>query len=335
MKRFLPAVVAVLVLVALAVVLRDGDRPPERHVPLGAAVSTRWLDSDARYRRVIARNFDSVTPENELKMAYTQPRRGRYDFGPADRVVDEARLRGKEVRGHTLVWHGQIPRWVTRGGLGKRALARVMREHIATVVRRYRGKVHEWDVVNEALEDFGGWRPSVWYRTLGPGYVEQAFQAAHAADPSARLYYNDNLGRDRAAKWLAIRRLVVYLKRQGVPIHGVGIQNHVTTASYPGREEMETNLRLLEKLGVDVQITEMDVTTSQGPSEDALGLQARAYRDAAEACAAVRACKRFTVWGVADQFSWRGGHERPLLFDSHYRRKPAYAPLREALGGSG
>jgi endo-1,4-beta-xylanase len=197
---------------------------------------------------------------------------------------------------------------------------------------RYKQQVREWDVVNEALDDRGRYRSNPWLATLGPRYVELAFRMAREADPTAKLFYNEFAADVAGVKRDATYNLVRGLKAKGL-IDGVGLQMHRTLADAPSREQLEETLRLYESLGLEVQITEMDVLAGGDTSlVDRLTIQAGAFRRAAEACAAVLACKRFTVWGVADKYSWMGADQLPLLFDSNFAAKPALGAVREVLG---
>lgn len=307
---------------------------PLRTVPLGTAVDLHDLRHDAGYEQALRDTYVSITPENEMKMDWLQPARGRWNFAAADALVAYAGEHGLAIRGHALIFGEQTPPWVSREWLFGNP-ARTMRTHIHTVMRRYAGRVGVWDVVNEAFDDYGGFKANAWSRMLGPEYVEMAFRYAREADPTAKLFYNEINAETDNPKRAATLRLVERLKEKGL-IDGVGLQMHTAVGWAPTRRELESTLREYQRIGVEVEITEMDVVMGglDAPESIDSGLlgQADAYRDAATACAAVAACKRFTVWGVADAYSWKGMDQRPLLLDGALQAKPALHAVRQAIG---
>lgn len=306
--------------------------PLGRYVPLGAAVQLKYIKQDAGFDDAFKREFVSMTPENEMKMEWLQPERGRWNFTAADALVAHARAYGKDVRGHALIFGTATPPWVKRILLSHDAAA-AMRTHIHTVMRRYRDSVREWDVVNEALGSGGTYRSNAWTEKLGSQYVEMAFRYAREADPTAKLVYNEFDADTAGPKRDATAGLVRKLKDKGL-VDAVGLQMHRSLADAPTREQLEETMRIYEQMGVEVQVTEMDVLAGgAGSLTDRLIIQAEAYRRAAQACAAVAACTRFTVWGVTDRYSWMGVDQLPLLLDAGGAEKPALAAVREVLGG--
>ncbi|MGY4274482.1 endo-1,4-beta-xylanase [Streptomyces sp. M18.1] len=291
----------------------------------GTAVAAGHL-GEADYAATLDREFNSATPENEMKWDATEPSRGTFTFSAADRVVDHARAQGMDVRGHTLVWHSQLPSWV--GALGAADLRAAMNDHINQVMGRYKGQIHSWDVVNEAFQDGGSGarRSSPFQDKLGDGYIEEAFRTARAADPAAKLCYNDYNTDGVNAKSTAVYTMVKDFKARGVPIDCVGFQGHFNSNS-PVPADLRANLQRFADLGVDVQITELDI-------EGSGTAQADAYARVVDACLAVDRCTGITVWGVTDKYSWRSGGT-PLLFDGNYEAKPAYDAVLAALGGDG
>ena len=287
----------------------------------GVAVRADRLD-DAGYAAALTA-FGSVTPENELKWEISEPADGGYDFGPADRIVDFATRHGMAVRGHALVWHLQNPGWLD--DLSPAELRTALTDHIRTLMRRYAGRIGEWDVVNEAVDDSGQLRRSVWLDKLGPGYIALAFRLARAADPGAKLFYNDYGAEGEGTKADAVYRLVTRLVRQGVPIDGVGLQGHVDTASPPG---YAANIARFARLGLRVELTELDVRTKGAE----VAAQARQYARMVDGC---RPCTRFTVWGLDDADSWvpdaYPGFGDATLLDGELRPKPAFGAFRAAL----
>ncbi|MHB9856779.1 non-reducing end alpha-L-arabinofuranosidase family hydrolase [Streptomyces sp. YIM S03343] len=288
----------------------------------GTAVAAGRL-GDGTYTTVLDREFNAVTPENEMKWDTTERSRGSFDFGPADQIVNRAASRGQRVRGHTLVWHSQLPGWV-KSITDANTLRSVMSNHITTVMNHYKGRIYAWDVVNEAFADGGSGqhRPSVFQDLLGDGFIEQAFRTARTADPSAKLCYNDYSIEDwNAAKTQGVYRMVRDFKSRGVPIDCVGFQAHFGTGGPPA--SLQTTLSNFAALGVDVQITELDIAQAS-PT---------AYANTVRACMNVARCTGITVWGIRDSDSWRSG-ENPLLFDRNGNKKPAYQTALTALGGA-
>ncbi|MDX3641623.1 non-reducing end alpha-L-arabinofuranosidase family hydrolase [Streptomyces sp. MB09-02B] len=288
----------------------------------GAAVAAGRL-GDGTYTGILDREFNSVTPENEMKWDATERSRGQFTFGPADQIVNRAAARGQRLRGHTLVWHSQLPNWVS-SITDANTLRSVMNHHITTVMNRYKGRIHSWDVVNEAFADGGSGqhRPSVFQNLLGNGFIEQAFRTARTADPAAKLCYNDyNIEDWNAAKTQGVYRMVRDFKARGVPIDCVGLQAHFGAGGPPA--SFRTTLSSFAALGVDVQITELDI--AQAPTT--------AYANTVRACLNVARCTGITVWGIRDSDSWRAG-ENPLLFDRNGNKKPAYGSTLTAMGGT-
>ncbi|MER5268386.1 endo-1,4-beta-xylanase [Actinosynnema sp. NPDC002837] len=290
----------------------------------GAGVQGYKL-SDPAYAGILDREFAVVTPENEMKLDATEPQQGRFSFAPADRVVDHAVRQGKRVRGHTLLWHSGQPSWLVN--LSGAALRQAMLNHVTQVVAYYRGRIHSWDVVNEAFADgtSGARRDSNFQRT-GDDWIEAAFHAARAADPGAKLCYNDyNTENWAHAKTQAVYRMVRDFRARGVPIDCVGLQSHFT-ANHPVPADFAGTIRNFAALGVDVQLTELDI-------EGSGATQAENYRRAVTACLAVSRCTGITVWGIRDSDSWRAS-STPLLFDPTGARKPAYTAVLDALNGA-
>ena len=316
--------------------LPDPATAPKRFVPLGAAVEWRSMDfwSDSQYQSAFASNFDSLTPENVMKMEYLEPEQGRFDFFYADSLADFARDNGKAVRGHALVWHEQLPKWLVERRWSRDEMTAQLKLYVETVVGHYRGRVAEWDVVNEIFNEDGTYRDSVFYESMGPDFVEQAFRWAHASDPSAKLFINDFKIEGDNPKAAALVKLVKALKARDVPIHGVGLQMHWDEGTPPSAAIVQRWLQRFADLGVEVQITEMDVAMEPAFAQhaDHRANQEAQYAAAAQACNAVPACTKFTVWGVSDRYTWRGSETAPLLLDVNYNRKPAYDLVRAAFG---
>lgn len=303
---------------------------------VGAAVFPGGLREE-RYAGTLAREFNFLTPENHMKWGVIHPAPERWNFAPADRLVEFAERRGMKVKGHTLVWHQQLPDYVTKD-LGPDALRAALHEHIRTLVGRYRGRIAAWDVVNEAVDDRAGLRRTLFLEQLGEGYIAEAFRVAHEADPAAVLIYNDFGAEGLGGKSDRVYALVRGLKAAGVPIHGVGLQMHISAAAFPPPEEIAANVRRLAALGLKVNISEMDVRIRDLPGPPAARLegQRRVYRDILAACRREPGFMGVTFWGFTDAHSWIDSFfapDDPLLFDEQYRPKPAYAGVLEALRG--
>ena len=335
---------------------------------VGTALNARQIrGEDERARPIVEAQFDAVTAENAMKWASLHPEPGRYDFALADSLVAYAEQRGMAVIGHTLVWHSQTPAWVFEHPDGtprsREELLALMEDHIATVAGRYRGRIHGWDVVNEALEGDGSLRDSPWRRIIGDDYLEHAFRFARAADPDAALYYNDYALVEPAKRAGAVR-IARQLAAAGVPLDGIGLQGHFTLG-WPTPAKLDSTLADLAPFG-EVMVTELEITVlpaADGPvsAEVSRREEARAaldpYPDAlpdsvqAQLAARYRALfevlhrrralvSRVTFWGVTDGDSWRNGWpipgrtDYPLLFDREGRPKPAYdAVLAAGLEG--
>ncbi len=315
--------------------LRDASASAGRLV--GAAVYSSGLATDATYAGAAGRHFDYLTAEWEMKWDPVQKTQGVFDFAGADAIVAFAEARGAQVKGHALLWHGATPKWVE--SLSPPELRIAVEDHIRTVAGRYRRRVRAWDVVNEAIDDGTyGLRSTVFSRGLGDDYVAVAFRLARRADPDAELIYNDYGGEGLNRKSDAIYALVKGLKERGVPIDGVGLQMHVNAASYPSAADVAANIRRLADLGLQVNISEMDVQVRNVPGDAAakLARQRQVYREVVAACLTVPRCEAVTLWGFTDAHSWIDsffGADDPLVFDEQYRAKPAFYGMQDVFLG--
>lgn len=304
-----------------------------RSMRIGTAVNLSALAQSGAYRDKLRHEFNSVTPENVMKWSRVEPQRGQYHWEPADALVELAEQGNQAVRGHTLVWHGSLPGWLTGGSFSRAELRALLRTHIETMVGRYAGRVQAWDVVNEPLDANGDLRASFWLDRLGPGYIADAFRWARAADPSAKLYLNDFEISYANPKRQGLYDLVRDLRAQGVPIDGVGFQNHQPLHSQ--MRQLDDTLRLFAGLGVEVAITELDVRMELPVTSAKLATQAERYATATAACVAVRACVSLTGWGFTDAHSWVPsaipGWGAAHLLDENYQPKPAYHAVHATL----
>jgi endo-1,4-beta-xylanase len=311
--------------------LRDAAAQTGRMI--GAAVFSSRLGSDASYTGAAGRHFNYLTAEYEMKWDPIQRNPGVYDFSGGDRIVDFAESTGMRVKGHALVWHGATPRWVE--SLSPPEVRIAFEDHIRTVAAHYRGRVYAWDVVNEAIDDSQpGLRSTVFSRGLGSDYVAEAFRLARRADPDAQLIYNDYGGEGLNRKSTDIYNLVKDLKQRGL-VDGVGLQMHISAASFPAVADIAANINRLADLGLQVNLSEMDVRVRDvaGDVGTRLQRQRQVYRDVVAACVAQPRCEAVTLWGFTDAHSWIDGFfgaDDPLLFDEQYRAKPAFFGVEDA-----
>lgn len=347
--RVLPVLMVFVLLSALLQVTKASEPQVQvpslgqvykEYFPIGAAVNSRTL---LTHRDLIKKHFGSVTAENEMKFDHIQPFEGVYTFDRADEIVDFARENDLMVRGHTLVWHNQAPAWVFKGDNGepvsRAVLLHRMKEHIHAVVGRYKGAVYAWDVVNEAVSDREGFlrADSPWYKILGEDYIAKAFEYAHEADPEAKLFYNDYnaVNPDKRDK---IYKLLKSLLDRGVPVHGIGIQAHWDIYG-PSLADIEAAIKKYASLGLEVQITELDVSlfawgdksSFTEPPQEFLEKQARRYRELFELFRKHSdVITGVTFWGIADDSTWKddfpvkGRNDWPLLFDDNHQPKKCF-----------
>jgi endo-1,4-beta-xylanase len=350
-------------LLPLAFPLAAQNEPKLREVfkgafKIGAALNRRqFFEEDTRGAGIVIKHFNSITSENVLKWSLVHPQANRYDFVASDRYVEFGEKHRMFIVGHTLVWHNQTPRWVFEDDHGRpidrETLLRRLREHISTVVGRYKGRINSWDVVNEALNQDGTMRQSPWLKIIGEDYLVQAFRFAHEADPAAKLYYND-YDLELPAKRTGAVALMKKLQQNGVPIAGIGLQNH-NRLQWPSIVDEDATIDAFAQLGLKVNITELDVdvlprTTGIGadyavdvaPTPE-LNPYTAALPDSIQSQLANRyadlfrvylkhrdVIDRVTFWGITDGDSWlnnwpiKGRTNYPLLFDRLGQPKPAF-----------
>jgi len=317
------------------------------------------LGKEPKTIETVEKHFNSITPENILKWEEVHPEPNRYNFEAIDRFVEFGEKNKMHIVGHTLVWHLQTPDWVFQdedgNPLNREALLERMRDHIFTVMGRYKGRIHGWDVVNEAVADDGQLRKSKWFEILGEDFIIKAFEYAHQADPDAKLFYNE-YDFEKQAKLEGVIRLLKNLKSKGVPLDGVGIQGH-WFIDYPSIEDVENQILKLSNLGIDLMITELDVSTLPFYAVDSKVVDISSFNaelqkkhnpypdvlpDSAQTDLSKRyaelfsiflkhrdKCSRVTFWAIHDKQSWRnyipikGRTDHPMLFDRNCKPKPA------------
>jgi endo-1,4-beta-xylanase len=317
-----------------------------RGLSYGCAVGAAQLTQDAAFAALVSRECGMVVPENDLKWTALRPTASSFSFDRADAVMQFATEHGIKVRGHTLVWHEALPAWFA-GSVRAADADAVLRQHISTVVSRYAGRMHSWDVVNEAIHLADGrpdgLRNTPWLRLLGPDYIETAFRAAAAADPSAMLVYNE-YGLEYAAnepKRQAVLTLMRRLKERGVPVHAIGIQAHLNARDQVDVAGLQRFLGEISALGLKVLITEMDVADASLPSDAAVRDQAVAdqYERFMGAVLKQSGTVAVMTWGLSDRYSWLHDYSprgdglpvRGLPFDQGLGQKVAYQAMLRSL----
>ncbi|MGN1263990.1 MAG: endo-1,4-beta-xylanase [Prevotella sp.] len=294
--------------------------------------------------KTIYANFSMVVAENEMKIDALQPNEGQFNYDAADRLVTFARRHVMDVRGHTLVWHSQIPKWMSSDGykndMGytRAQMLKIMENHITNVMTHFKGKVVEWDVVNECLDDDqsairsnpSGYtlRKSVWYNVIGEDFLDSAFVYARRADPDAKLYINDyGVEMKGRAKAEAYYNLVKSLKNRNVPIDGAGLQSHLTTGELDSTA-FDNQVKRIGQLGLNCIVTELDISIYDLNAADAYDRQAEEYRKITNIMLQYDHCPNLLVWGIKDDMSWRSGE--PLLFSNELEAKPSFFAMRNA-----
>jgi len=319
----------------------------------GAAVDTRLLRSDTTYRDVLGQQYSILVGENCMKFGPTQPKPGEYFFNDADGLVSFAEASGMKVRGHNFVWHEALPDWFA-STVTKENARKILVDHIMTIGGRYKGRIHSWDVVNEAISIQDG-RPdglrssSPWFQLLGPEYLDLAYRTAREADPQALLTYNDygieyDSG-DEEKKRTAVLALLKQMKAAGTPIDALGVQSHLNAASTNSFGQGLTELLDgAHSLGLQVFVTELDVR-DDGLSTDDSAERDRAvaavYRDYLSRVLEHKSVKAVLTWGVTDAHTWLNGkkwrehhpdrEQRPLPLDADYAPKPAFFAMRDCF----
>lgn len=309
--------------------------------PMGAAVNVSLLKSNANYRNLVIKEFNSVTAENAMKFASVHPAKDTYSWSDADYLVDFAVTNGKRIHGHTLNWYKSLPDWVNNFQGSTADWENLLKTHIQTVVGHFKGKVTSWDVVNEAVNEDGTLRNSIWLQKLGADYIGRAFQYAHEADPNALLFYNDYGHEFGPTKRTAILKLVTDLKNKGIPIDGIGIQMHTRVT--------QTDANLIAAIstaaatGLKIHISEIDISLNPDNAQSmtyttALGdQQAAKYKTIVQAYKAIPKNQQYgiTQWNVTDADSWIPSNynrpDWPLPFDAQYQRKAAYQAILDGV----
>jgi len=328
------------------------DAAAAKNIKIGAAADSAFL-SESSYSTILGSEFSQLEPENEMKFGLIHPRPNTdphpYDFSGADTLVSFAQAHSLVVRGHTLIWHNQVPDWLTNGIAGGTIdfsrLSGILQEHIQTVMTHYSGKVYAWDVVNEAFNSDGTMRSTLWYDQPGIGfagqntkYIEQALNWAHAADPNAKLFYNDFGAEVMNTKSDAIFSMASDFKNRSVPLSGIGFQLHIdlTFDNPVTLTSFANNLQRFVALGMELHITELDIRLHSSDAASFVA-QAHLYGQIVNICVQQPACKVIQTWGFTDAHSWIPsaipGWGWALPWDAGYQKKPAYLTILSTLQG--
>jgi endo-1,4-beta-xylanase len=326
------------------VALRDVAH--SRGLIFGAAIPKKNLFADSLFSRLVKRQCGILVPEWELKWEALRPAPDQFDFSGGDWLHEYANSNGMLFRGHTLVWEAALPRWF-QSTVNARNAKSILIDHISTVVRHYAGKMHSWDVVNEAfqMEDGrpDGLKNTPWLKFLGPEYLEIAFHAAHEADPAAALYYNENwLEPDNCeGKRRAVLATLTNLKKKGVPIHGLGIQSHLYAEADVTGPQFRRFLQEVEDLGLAIIISELDVRDKNLPAspETRDRLVAEQYYKYLSFVLKCKAVKTVLTWGLSDRYTWIARSQgradglpvRPLPYDANLEPTEARWAMQRAL----
>ncbi|KAK3331569.1 glycoside hydrolase family 10 protein [Cercophora scortea] len=279
--------------------------------------------------------FGQTTPTNGQKWTFVEPQKGIFNFTEGEIVATKARDAGMYLRCHALVWHSQLAPWVESTTWTPDALRVAIVSHITNVVGHWKGRCYAWDVVNEALNEDGTYRNSVFYQVLGEDYIKLAFETASKIDPSAKLYYNDYNLESPGAKVDGAKRIVKLLQGAGIKIDGVGLQAHLVAESHPTLDQHIEAIHGFASLGVEVALTELDIRLQTPATATNLALQKEAYKNVVGACAQVKGCIGVTIWDFYDPFSWVpsvfSGQGAALLWFDNFTTHPAYDGVVEAL----
>lgn len=307
----------------------------KEYFKIGASVNTETAITD---QKILLQHFNSITFENEIKFVNIQPNQNEFDFSNSDKLVEFALANKLQVRGHTLIWHAQLPDWVNKDRLPTRTeLLKVMENHICTIVDRYKDSIFIWDVVNEILADDGSLKNTIWREIIGDDYIERAFWFAHDANPKAKLFYNE-YNCEITGKRESVVEFYNKAKKQNIPLDGIGLQGHFGIY-YPTADMFRDVFKTYAKTDMRLEITEMDMsmfryedhrTDLKQPTKEMIETQAKSY---GEFFALFREYKDLidgvTFWGVSDRYTWLDDFpvtrkNWPLIFDEFNHPKKAY-----------
>lgn len=306
----------------------------KKNKSIGAAIMPEQLD-DPEFVKLLIENCNYITPENNLKWDAVHPREDKYDYSGGDKIVDFALKNNMKVRGHNLLWHQATPGWIAKPDMTLEKWQALVKDHLVNVMGHYKGKIVDWDVVNEPMDDNGQMRKSFWRDFLGPDYVEFMLRTAREIDPAAKLYLNDYAIEEMCPKADGFYRLVKDLKDKGVPLDGVGFQFHIDGNFTPDFASVNQNIKRFADLGLEIQITELDVRLKVPPTENALNKQAKIYAELLRLTLAYKNINAYIMWGLYDKHSWvpnaYSGYGAAMIFDEKAKAKPAYFAMKDVL----
>lgn len=306
----------------------------KKNKSIGAAIMPEQLD-DPEFVKLLIENVNYITPENNLKWDAVHPYEDRYDFSGGDKIVNFALKNNMKVRGHNLLWHQANPGWIAKPDMTVDKWKALVKDHYVNVMTHYKGKITDWDVVNEPMNDNGQIRKSFWYDFLGADYVEFCLRTAREIDPDAKLYVNDYAIEEMCPKADGFYNLVKDLKARGVPLDGVGFQFHLDGNFMPDFASVNQNIKRFSDLGLDIQITELDVRLKVPTTENSLNKQAKIYGELMKLMLAYKNINAYIMWGLYDKHSWvpnaYSGYGAAMIFDEKAKAKPAYFSMKDAL----
>lgn len=301
---------------------------------------TFYYNAEQKYMEVLNREFNTLVCENEMKPDALHRNQGRPDFNTADKLINWAQQNNKKVRGHTLCWHSQNPGWIKQNSWNRQQALEALNQHISLIMDHFKGKVYQWDVINELWNDAGNpvmRNENPWFNKIGEDFVDSAFTYAHRADPDARLFYNDYNNSTINAKSTAMYNKIKQMVQNGIPIHGIGFQAHHTEPEWSNnfKNSLKENIKRFTDLGLEVVFTETDVRITSPTDQSELIDQARMYKAMLEAALESKGTTSFVIWGFTDKHSWIPGTFRgtddALIFTRDYQKKPAYDSLAAVL----
>jgi len=294
----------------------------------GSATDNPELTDTAYVSILTGGMFGQITPGNSMKWGPTEPSQNTYTYTQGDQILSLATSHNMIVRGHNLCWYEQLPSWLSSGSFNNATLVSILQSHITSEVTHYKGQVYAWDVVNEPFDDSGGMRSWLYQNTVGTSYIADAFTAAHAADPNAKLYLNDYNLEYSGAKFNTALSTITSLVQQGVPIHVVGFEGHMIVGSVPSAASIAANMNQFTALGLEVAFTEIDIRMTLPATAALLQQQATDYQTMVTACMMVEKCVGITVWDFTDKYSWVpstfSGQGEACPWDANLQPKPAF-----------
>ncbi len=310
----------------------------KRNFNIGAAIgSAFWEETNPLYKTTLQKEFNILVAENYMKFELIEPSRNKFTWTKGDDLVNYAQQNGMLMRGHNLVW-GSQSRWAENLAniASKTEMLAILKNHIDSVVTHFKGKIYEWDVVNEGIEDnTGKLRANFWFKSIGPEYIDSAFVWAHRADPKAFLIYNDYDNEATNIKSDSIFAFLKSLRARGIPVHGVGLQCHLKNSDPLVIANIDKNIKRLSGLGLRISFTEVDFMIALPTNSTTLELQKNNYKNLLGVCLANDSCHTFLTWGFTDKYSWVPeffpGNGSALPIDENYNPKPAYEGLKLAL----